>query len=111
VLRARLDESGRARADVPELRLVYKLKPAPPLSYEATGGGHLLRSVTDEGRYVTLEDGSRWEVIQEERFTSVDWQPQAAMTVSIVRGKDGFGYQLVNTNDDEGVLAKLLSPH
>jgi hypothetical protein len=29
VLRVRLDESGRPRADVPELRLVYKLKPAP----------------------------------------------------------------------------------
>ena len=66
--------------------------------------------MTDEGRYVTLEDGSRWEVIAEERFTSVDWQPQAGMTVRIARGKDGFDYQLVNTNDDEGVLAKLL-PH
>jgi hypothetical protein len=32
VLRVRLDESGRPRADVPELRLVYKLKPAPRLS-------------------------------------------------------------------------------
>jgi len=28
-LRIRLDESGRPRADVPELRLIYKLKPAP----------------------------------------------------------------------------------
>jgi hypothetical protein len=28
-LRVRLDESGRPRADVPELRLVYKLKPVP----------------------------------------------------------------------------------
>jgi hypothetical protein len=28
-LRVRLDESGRQRADVPELRLIYKLKPVP----------------------------------------------------------------------------------
>jgi hypothetical protein len=110
-LRIRLDESGRPRAGVPELRLVYTLKPVPPLTYEAIGGGHLLRMVTGEGRYITLEDGSRWEVVPEDWFTSVDWQPEAAMTVRIARGKDGFQFQLVNTNDDEGVLAKLLPPH
>ena len=109
-LRVRLEESGRPRADVPELRLIYKLKPAPPLTYEAVGGGHLLRTVAGEGRYITLEDGSRWDVIPEEWFTSVGWQPQAAMTVRVARGRDGFDYQLVNTNDDEGVLAKLLPP-
>jgi hypothetical protein len=29
-LRIQLDDAGRARADVPELRLVYKLKPPAP---------------------------------------------------------------------------------
>ncbi|MGH9140544.1 MAG: hypothetical protein ACRD2I_05310 [Vicinamibacterales bacterium] len=29
-LRIQLDDAGRARADVPEVKLVYKLKPAPP---------------------------------------------------------------------------------
>lgn len=110
-LRIRLEESGRSRADVPELRLVYRLKPAPPPTYEAAGGGHLLRSVTGEGRYVTLEDGSRWDVVPEDRFTSVDWQPDAVMSVRVVHGAGGSDYQLVNTTDDEGVRAKLLPPH
>jgi hypothetical protein len=110
-LRIRLDESGRPRADVAELRLIYKWTPAAPLAYEATGGGHLLRTVTGEGRYVTLEDGSRWEVIPDDWFQSVDWQPDASITVRILRGRDGFDYQLINTADDEGVLAKLLPPH
>ena len=110
-LRIGLDESGRPRADVPELRFVYKLKPAPPLSYGALGSGHLLRAVTGEGRYVTLEDGSRWDVIQEDWFVSAEWQPEATMSVRSVPGKDGSDYQLVNTTDDEGVRAKLLPPH
>jgi hypothetical protein len=107
-LRVRLDESGRPRADVPELRLVYKQKRVPSLRYEATGGGHLLRAMIDDGRYLTLEDGSRWEVIPNDWFRSADWQPEAAITVRVARGEDGFDYQLVNTTDDEGVLAKLL---
>jgi hypothetical protein len=77
-------------------------------SYSALGAGHLLRDVSGDGRFVTLEDGSRWEVIPRDQFTSAEWQPTAAMAVRTTRGEDGFQYELVNTNDDEGVLAKFL---
>ena len=80
-------------------------------AYSALGGGHLLRDVSDDGRFVTLEDGSRWEVIPRDQFTSADWQPPAAMAVRTTRGEDGFNYELVNTNDDEGVMAKFLPKH
>jgi hypothetical protein len=77
-------------------------------AYSALGAGHLLRDVSGDGRFVTLEDGSRWEVIPRDQFTSAEWQPTAAMAVRTTRGEDGFQYELVNTNDDEGVLAKFL---
>jgi hypothetical protein len=79
-----------------------------PARYSALGAGHLLRDVSSDGRFITLEDGSRWEVIPRDQFTSVEWQPPAAMAVRTTRGEDGFDYEVVNTNDDEGVLAKFL---
>ena len=79
-----------------------------PPAYDAFGGGHLIRKVTDEGRYITLEDSSCWEVNPEEWFKSADWQPLDSMTVRAARGENGYDYELVNTTDDEGVLAKFL---
>ena len=80
-------------------------------AYAALGAGHLLRDVSGDGRFITLEDGSRWEVIPRDQFTSAEWQPSAAMAVRTTRGEDGFDYEVVNTNDDEGVLAKFLPQH
>ena len=77
-------------------------------AYTAFGSGHLLREVTEEGRYITLEDGSRWEVKPSDQFQSVDWQPQASMTVRVARGENGFNYELLNTTDDEGVMVKFI---
>jgi hypothetical protein len=82
-----------------------------PPAYSALGAGHLLRDVSADGRFITLEDGSRWEVIPQERFTSAEWEPLASMAVRTARGENGFDYELVNTNDDEGVLAKFLPKH
>jgi len=79
-----------------------------PAAYSALGSGHLLREVSGDGRFVTLEDGSRWEVIARDQFTTAEWQPPVAMAVRTTRGEDGFTYELVNTNDDEGVLARFL---
>jgi hypothetical protein len=80
----------------------------PAAGYTAFGSGHLLRNVSDDGKYITLEDGSRWEVIPRDQFQSAEWQPQAGMTVRMARGEDGFNYELVNTTDDEGVMAKFI---
>jgi hypothetical protein len=77
-------------------------------AYTAFGSGHLLREVTEHGRYITLEDGSRWEVKPSDQFQSVDWQPEASMTVRVARGENGFNYELLNTTDDEGVMVKFI---
>ena len=85
--------------------------PAPAPAYAALGSGHLLREVSGDGRYITLEDGSSWEVLPSDQFESADWQPLASMTVRSARGENGFNYQLVNTTDDEGVMAKFIPRH
>ena len=86
-------------------------EPAPAPAYAALGSGHLLREVSGDGRYITLEDGSSWEVLPSDQFESADWQPLASMTVRSARGENGFNYQLVNTTDDEGVMAKFIPRH
>ncbi|MBI3400909.1 MAG: hypothetical protein HY048_05765 [Acidobacteria bacterium] len=78
-------------------------------AYAALGGGHLLRAVTDEGRYLTLEDGSVWEVEPGVRFQTAEWQLDAPITVRTGRGENGYTYEVVNTQDDEGAMAKYVA--
>jgi hypothetical protein len=80
----------------------------PASSYTAFGGGHVLRNISADGRYLTLEDGSRWEVGAADRFQTADWEADAAMTVSASHGENGFDYHLLNTTADESVAARFI---
>lgn len=73
--------------------------------YSAVGGGHLLRAVGEEGRLITLEDGSVWDVSPSDQFKTVRWQPGAVMSVTKLTGSDGFGYEIDDIDVDEGALA------
>jgi hypothetical protein len=84
---------------------------ARPAVYTGFGGGHLLRAVYDAGRYVALEDGSRWEIAPDDRFQSAEWQPDASMTVSAGHGEHGFDNALLNTTTDVSVMAKFIPSH
>lgn len=77
-------------------------------TYNALGGGHRLREVTRDGRYVTLEDGSRWEIHPRDRFQTEDWETDTSLTVRTTRAEDGYGYEIVNTQTDEGALARFV---
>ena len=81
---------------------------APTAAYSALGGGHLVRSVAEDGRLVTLEDGSVWEIEPSAQFKTIEWQAQANITVRTAPGKPGFDYELINTEDDEGAQAKYV---
>lgn len=81
----------------------------PARTYDALGSGHLLRTVSDDGRYVTLEDGSRWEIHPRDRFRTIEWEPDAGVAVRTTRAEDGYGYEIVNTSDDDGALARPVS--
>jgi hypothetical protein len=100
-----------------KLRLVKKIDrvrtqaSAPPKKvYSALGGGHVVRAVSDAGRYVTLEDGSRWDIQPGARYQTVEWESSANVTVRPASREDaGFGYELINTSTDESALANLVS--
>ncbi len=80
-------------------------------SYDALGSGHRLRAVSESGRYLTLEDGSRWEIHPRDRFRTIDWETDASISVRTTRSEDGYAYEIVNTTEDDGALAKLVAPH
>jgi hypothetical protein len=100
-----------------KLRLIKKIErarteapAAQRKAYSALGGGHVVRAVSDAGRYVTLEDGSRWEIDPWARYLTVEWESSANVTVRPASREDaGFGYELINTNTDDGALANLMS--
>lgn len=81
--------------------------PADAAAYEAVGSGHYIRRVDEDGRVVVLEDGSRWEVDPAVRFKAKEWRPEALITVRRAP-VDGYGYDLTNTDVDEGVFVNYL---
>jgi len=86
-----------------------KSEPARGPAYAGVGGGHLLRAVTDHGRYVMLEDGSRWEIVERDQYQTADWEPSANITVrSLTRSENGFYYEVINTTIDEGAVANYV---
>jgi hypothetical protein len=102
------DQNGQHK-----LRLVKKIEHArteasAAPAYSALGGGHVVRAVSDAGRYVTLEDGSKWEIEAGSRYETAEWESSANVTVRTSREDRAFGYELINTSTDEGALANLL---
>jgi hypothetical protein len=96
-----------------KLRLIKKVKQLPGRgpkvpTYTALGGGHLVRAVSREGRYVTLEDGSIWEIDPVVWFETVQWEPLEQVTVRSIPEQDGFVYELDNTSEDAGAPARYL---
>jgi hypothetical protein len=76
-------------------------------TYSAVGSGHLIRSVSENGQYVTLEDGSVWDVDPRMWFRTMHWQPMAGIAVrKVPQPEDGFNYEIANIDEDEGTLAK-----
>jgi len=78
--------------------------------YPAMGSGHYILEVRDDGQFVILEDKSRWEVENRDRYVTVDWQPMESMAVRYAGGTDAFKYQIVNTDRDEGAVARWVRP-
>ena len=102
-----------AEACHPQPRAADVSKPAAPAAarYDAPGSGHLLREVAENGRFITLEDGSHWEIHPRDRFRTIDWEPDSGISVRTTRGDDGYGYEIVNTSLDDGALARLRPNH
>jgi len=69
----------------------------------------VLRAVAENGRFLTLEDGSRWEIHPRERFRTVEWEPDSSISVRTTRPDDGYSYEIVNTSVDDSAPARLVS--
>src|SRR5262245_30403755 len=76
--------------------------------YPAMGSGHYLLEVREGGQFVTLEDKSRWEIEDRDRYVTIDWQAMESIAVRYAGGDDAFKYQVVNTDRDEGAAARWI---
>jgi hypothetical protein len=78
--------------------------------YPAMGSGHFVKSVRAEGRFVTLEDNSLWEIAPSDRYLTAEWEVQAGIAVRHSGGDDGFVYEIDNVDTDDGASARWLRP-
>jgi hypothetical protein len=78
--------------------------------YPAMGSGHSVKAVRDEGRFVTLEDNSLWEIEPTGRHLTAKWEVQAGIAVRHSGGDDGFVYEIDNIDTDDGASARWVRP-
>lgn len=73
-----------------------------------TGDGHWIQDNAD-GRIISLEDGSVWEVSAIDQVDSMLWLPVTNINVADNPSGGSYPYLLVNTDDGEKVEARLVS--
>jgi hypothetical protein len=105
------DKSGKEKQSVP-------LGPShlfigPPIltgaGYPGVGSAHWIQTVSDNGRIITLEDGSLWDVQSIDRINTALWLPITDIVVKLAPSPIGeYRYQLINKDDGETALVKYL---
>jgi hypothetical protein len=79
-------------------------------AYPAIGAGHYIKSVQEEGRFITLEDKSVWEIEPAGRYLTAHWEVLAGISIRRSGGDDGFVYEIANLDRDEGASARWVRP-
>jgi len=71
--------------------------------------GQYVQGVELGGRYVTLEDGSVWEIEYSDRATTASWTSDDFVRVSFISApRDGFEYLFTRAGDvDQHAAARL----
>jgi hypothetical protein len=71
--------------------------------------GQYVEAVDLSGRYVTLEDGSVWEVEYSDRATTASWTADDFVRISFISApRDDFEYLLTRAGDvDQHAAARL----
>lgn len=64
--------------------------------------------VADDGTFITLQDGTRWEVYLPDRPSTVQWKPGDFVTVKLAPIAQGrYTYRLGNGRTDTDVVVKF----
>jgi hypothetical protein len=72
--------------------------------------GFYIQALTPDGRYVTLQNGSVWEVEISDRATTGSWQPGDFVGIHrIWAPRDGYEWQLTRTENVEQAAAVKLA--
>lgn len=73
---------------------------SPVSAYASCESGHWIKSVTDDGKIIHLEDGSLWEVSDVDTADFALWLPVSNIVVC--------DDKLINTDDNEAVEATRI---
>ena len=94
--------------DAPTAATAPRLPPQPSAYFQA-GSGHWIQEVSSNGRIVTLEDRSLWEIQSFDQFKTALWLPITNIVVRTASSPIGdYKYTLLNKDDGEQALAKYL---
>ncbi len=81
-------------------------------SYFGVGARHWISEKSDNGAFITLEDGSFWEINVLDQIDTALWLPITNITVLESRSAIGdYKYELTNTEDGEKAVARYLGTH
>ena len=80
------------------------------LNYTATGAGHYIKAMSENGLRVTLEDNSVWELDPRSQFFTVDWEALQGIAVRRSDSEQNFDYEIDNIDTDDGALARYTPP-
>lgn len=77
--------------------------------YAGVGAMHWIKDITEETVYVTLEDGSLWQIDPLDDIAVSLWLPTTEIVViESKEGSAGYNYLLINTEDGEKAHAKYM---
>ena len=106
VAQTRVEQVGGARGRAAQGTQGKKDEPR----YPSAGPGHFVKEVREGGRFIVLEDKSLWEVPQDSRYRTAEWQELEGLAVRFADNDPPFSYELTNIDRDEGVGARWVRP-
>jgi hypothetical protein len=80
------------------------------LIYTATGAGHYIKTMSQDGLRVTLEDNSVWDLDPRSQFFTIEWEAFQGIAVRRSDSEQNFDYEIDNTDTDDGALARYTPP-
>jgi hypothetical protein len=78
--------------------------------YPGIGPGHYITAVREDGRFITLEDKSQWEIAEMDRHKTIAWQEMEGISIRYAGGTDAFRYEIDDIERDEGASARWVRP-